>query len=405
MKKEIKIALIGAKFAANLHYQAYKHVPGVDINITGITSKTVESAKTFCARHGLDTSIVYDNADVMIEEVDADIIDLVVPTFLHVPYAIKAAKEGKSVICEKPLTGYFGDHSVSIEERIEVGNIDKKIMLQECIKDCERLKTAFDKSDSIFCYAENWVYAPSIVKAKKLLKAAHGKILEIRCGEGHSGSHSPFASQWKYTGGGSLVRQAAHPYGAAIHLKMWEGFQRDGKPIYPQSVIATTTKCRDLLKEVPEGQDHIKSRPIDVEDWSCGIISFEDGTAAVVIGSDITLGGIENWFYIYGSNTRIECNLSKHTGVMAYAPSEKQFENAYTIEKTETKAGWSYAQPDEEWSLGYPFEIRDFINCVLEKKSPESNMDLAIWTTKVMYAAYLSAETGQRINIPKAFVV
>lgn len=404
-KDKIKIALIGARFAADLHMEYYKTIPGVDIEFVGVASKESKNAKAYCERHHLDQNMVYDDAEKMIEEIDADIIDLVVPPFLHVPFAVIAAEAGKNVICEKPLTGYFGDLSIPVEERKDVGLTDKKIMLEECLKDCERVEKAFKKSGTIFCYAENWVYAPPIVKAKKMLKSSKGKILEMRCGEGHGGSHSPYASEWKYTGGGCLIRQAAHPYGAAIHLKQWEGKIRDGNPINPKSIIATTTKCRKFLKDLSRDQDYVVSRPVDVEDWACGIITFEDDTVAVVIGSDITLGGIENWFNIYASNARMECNLSKNTAVMAYAPSETQFKDAYTIEKTETKAGWSYAQPDEGWMLGYPFELTDFVNSIINKKQPESDLDLAIWTTKVMYAAYLSAESGQRVDITTGFII
>jgi predicted dehydrogenase len=401
--KEIKIALIGSRFAANIHMEAYRSVPGVDVKIVGVASKNPDNAKSFCTKHNLNPNIVYDTADKMIEEVEADIIDLVVPTFLHVPYAIKVAEAGKNVICEKPLTGYFGDLSVPLEDRKEVGLTNKSVTFKECLKDCNRIEKAFRESGTIFCYAENWVYAPPIAKAKKLLEASKGKILEIRCGEGHSGSHSEFAAEWKYTGGGSLLRQAAHPYGAAVHLKLWEGIIRDGAPIYPKSIICTTTKCRDFLKDLPKDQDHIVSRPVDVEDWSCGIVTFEDGTNAVVIGSDITLGGIENWMNIYASNTRIECRISNNNSVMVYAPTENQLENAYTIEKTETKAGWSPAQPSEDWMTGYPSEIRDFIESVLAKKQPTSDLELAIWSTKVMYAAYLSAEMGKRVEIPRGY--
>ena len=36
-------------------------------------------------------------------------MDLAVPNYLHAPFIIKAAKAGKHVFCEKPLTGYFGE--------------------------------------------------------------------------------------------------------------------------------------------------------------------------------------------------------------------------------------------------------------------------------------------------------
>jgi predicted dehydrogenase len=402
--KEIKIAMVGTGFAANLHAEAYHSVPGVKVNVVALASKELDQANEFCERYHYPKKI-YEDADAMIKEVDADIVDLVVPTFLHVPFAIKAAQSGKSIICEKPLTGYFGDPKIPIAERKNVGFTDKKIMLQECLKDCERLQKVITETGVTFNYAENWVYAPPITKAKRLLTASKGKILEIRCGESHSGSHSKFASEWKYTGGGSLIRMGAHPYGAAIHLKLWEGMLRDGKPIYPKSIIATTAKNRDMLNTLPRDQDYVVSRPVDVEDWSTAIITFEDGTNATVIASDVTLGGIENWLNIYASNARIECKISNHNAVMAYAPTSAQFEKEYTIEKTETKAGWTPAQPDEDWMTGYPFEMQDFIHSTLNKTQPASNLDLAIWCAKAMYAGYLSAESGRRIEIPKNFSV
>lgn len=397
--------MVGTGFAANLHAESYEKVPGVDVQIVAVASKELEQAKKFCADYGIDPSQIYEDAEKMIEEIDADIIDLVVPTFLHVPFAIKAAKAGKSVICEKPLTGYFGDPSTPIDKRKDVGATDKKTMLQECLKDCERLEQVIKETGVSFCYAENWCYARPIWKAKKIIEKSKGTILEIRCGESHSGSHSKFAAEWKYTGGGALIRMGAHPYGAAIHLKLWEGMVKYGKPILPESVIATTSKYRPFLDKLPRELDRIVSRPVDVEDWSTAIITFEDGTNATVIASDVTLGGIENWLNVYTSNTRIECKISNNNTVMAYAPTDKELKEVYTIEKIETKTGWSNAQPDEDWMTGYPFELEDFIHSVLERRQPESDLQLAIWTAKAMYAAYLSAESGHRVQIPRDYKI
>jgi predicted dehydrogenase len=211
-KKQLKIAMIGTGFAANIHAEAYEQVPGVDVQIVAVASKLPDQAKEFCKKYHIDSNNIYDDANKMINEVEADIIDLVVPTFLHVPYAIKAAQAGKHVICEKPLTGYFGDLSIPIEKRGNVGSINKKLMLQECLKTCKEIEGTINKTGVTFCYAENWVYARPIWKAKRLVKAAKGKILEIRCGESHSGSHSKFAAEWKYTGGGSLIRKRMEIY-------------------------------------------------------------------------------------------------------------------------------------------------------------------------------------------------
>jgi predicted dehydrogenase len=399
----VKIAFIGTGFAARIHTEAYKQIPNVKIKITGVSSRNKTGARKFCEEMNVNPKLIDTDTINFIQSVDADIIDIVSPTYTHSKYAMIAAKAGKHIICEKPLTGYFGNPDVPIEERINVGNTDKLTMLKHVLMDCENLQHEINKHKVIFGYAENWVYAPPITKAKELLQKARSKILEIRCGESHSGSHSPFASEWKYTGGGALIRMGAHPYGAVVHLKHWEGIIRDGAPIRPYSIIAATAKNRDLLDTLPKDQNYIVSQPKDVEDWSSGLISFTDGTYAVVIASDVTLGGIENWLNIYASNTRIETKISNNNTVMAYAPSENQFKNAYTIEKTETKAGWSHAQPSENWMTGYPFELIDFVNSIITGNQPLSNLELAIDATKLMYAGYLSAESGNRIKIPEKF--
>ncbi len=75
------------------------------------------------------------------------------------------------------------------------------------------------------------------------------------------------------------------------------------------------------------------------------------------------------------------------------------FGSEYITEKVETKAGWQFPSPDEDWMRGYPQELEDFINAILENRSPISGSDLAYETVEVIYAAYLSAETGKRIDL------
>ena len=115
-------------------------------------------------------------------------------------------------------------------------------MLKNVLKECESLQHEVKKYNVIFSYAENWVYAPPIVKAKNLLQKVKSKILEIRCGESHSGSHSQFASEWKYTGGGALIRMGAHPYGAVIPFETVGGNDRNGTPIKPKASLQLQQK-------------------------------------------------------------------------------------------------------------------------------------------------------------------
>ena len=50
---------------------------------------------------------------------------------------------------------------------------------------------------------------------------------------------------------------------------------------------------------------------------------------------------------------------------------------------------------------GYPQELEDFADCLLTGREPVSDLDLAVETVKAIYAAYLSAEKGMRVELDK----
>ncbi|HCA48708.1 MAG TPA: oxidoreductase, partial [Armatimonadetes bacterium] len=52
------------------------------------------------------------------------------------------------------------------------------------------------------------------------------------------------------------------------------------------------------------------------------------------------------------------------------------------------------------WASGYPHEIQDFAECVAEGREPLSGWTLARDVVAVIYAAYVSAEEGRRVEVP-----
>jgi predicted dehydrogenase len=61
-------------------------------------------------------------------------------------------------------------------------------------------------------------------------------------------------------------------------------------------------------------------------------------------------------------------------------------------EKIETKVGWTFPQPDEDQ------EIQDFVEAWRTDAS-RSGAALALEVTAVIYAAYLSAAEGRRVDL------
>ena len=41
----------------------------------------------------------------------------------------------------------------------------------------------------------------------------------------------------------------------------------------------------------------------------------------------------------------------------------------YITEKVETKAGWQFPSPEEDWMRGYPQELEDFVAAISERRS------------------------------------
>jgi predicted dehydrogenase len=392
----LRIGIVGAQFSAHLHLQNYKPLRGSKLEIAGIASRTKARAEELARKYNIPH--VADDYRRLLERKDIDAVDLCVPTDLHHEFIIQAAQAGKHVICEKPLTGYFGKDR---PEDLVGFAVDRGTMLQEALDNCRAVARAIEKNKIKFCYAENWVYAPPVVKLKNLIRASQGTILDIRAEESHSGSHAAYSRRWKTSGGGALLRLGAHPVSAVLHLKHYEGMLQQGRGIRLKSVTAEVGRHTRMESFLNEPKKWIVSAWEDVEDWATMIMNFEDGSQAVVTASDGVLGGVRNTMTVYLSNSVVHVNINPSDTVMAYAPEPHIFGDEYIAEKLETKAGWNFASPDEDWVRGYPQELEDFADCLVAGKEPVSGLDLAIDTVKAIYAAYLSAAKGMRVDLEK----
>lgn len=204
--------------------------------------------------------------------------------------------------------------------------------------------------------------------------------------------------QWLHAGGGALLRLGAHPIGAMLYLKREEGLQRDGTAILPVSVSA---EVADLTQNAALDDDNCRVARgwVDVENWGCCVISFSDGSRGVAYGSDNKLGGMQSKLELSGSNFHLECNLSPNDMLRAYASDEGVFEGEYLMEKLDSSAGWSTPMTDESWSSGQFAMLEDFRDAVRGGGAPRSDGELGLAVTRVVYAAYLSAAEGRRVDL------
>lgn len=264
------IGTIGAGYAAHLHGNGYEKVSGVPIRLKTVCDLNLDLANQVKERYGYEQAIT--NFDDMLADRDRCHRHRHPLLSSTAPWPSKALKAGKHVICEKPLTGYFGKPG---EEN--VGRTEKAKMYREVMAIMDELKEVVDSTDKKFLYAENFVYATPVQKAAEIIRAKKSKVLFMKGEESLKGSSSPVAGKWNKTGGGILVRTGTHPLTGMLWLKQQEALAR-GETITVKSVsadVGVTTAC---LSE--HEHRHIAARPEDVEDYAAVTVTFSDGPSA-----------------------------------------------------------------------------------------------------------------------------
>jgi len=382
-KKRVRTGIVGTGFSATFHFEALRKVYGTEVELIGAHSQDAEKGPQYCQERGIR---FFDSLDALIAEVD--VIHVCVPPQSHEAVSVAALKAGKNVICEKPLTGYFGDGS----DDFHWDRADKRVALADALASVDRLIEAERNSAGRLLYAENWVHAPSVQKEREILEKTGAQILWIHGEEAHSGSHSVDYAYAARCGGGVLIGKGCHPLTAALYLKRVEGFARDGRPIQP----ATITARGHAITRLPAFRDegHIRCDYHDIEDFSMMHVEFTDGTIATVFASDIILGGIHNWLEVSCNNHRAICNINPNTAMQTYNAKGSNFDDIYVLEKIGTKEGWACTSPDEDWMTGYPQEIEAFYRTIAYGEPPQSTIELAADTISAIYSAYVSSDEG-----------
>jgi len=388
-KKIIRSGIVGAGFSASFHYEAVRKVYGVNVDIRGVFDVDQAKAKQYAETRGI---AAFDSLEALLDEVD--VVHCCALASAHENVSVEALNRDIFVICEKPLTGYFGDGSDSFHG----DSLSKEVALKEALASVDRILEAERKSKACLMYAENWVYAPAIQKEREILEKTGAQILWMHGEEAHSGSHNPTYAQWKFSGGGVMIGKGCHPLSAALYLKRIEGRVRDGRPIRPKAVSSRTHAITRLPGFRDEG--HIRSDYHDIDDFSMMHVVFEDGTLADILASDIILGGIHNWLEVATNNHRTICNINPNTAMQTYNPVEENFRDIYVVEKIGSKQGWTMPSPDEDWFTGYPQEIEAFYGTVAYGNPLQSDSCLASDTISTIYSAYLSSERlGAEVGI------
>jgi predicted dehydrogenase len=99
---------------------------------------------------------------------------------------------------------------------------------------------------------------------------------------------------------------------------------------------------------------------------------------------------------VYGTSGYSEADLFRGSSAVTY--SEKGY--GYALEKAGSTQGWTYTIFEEAFNQGYPHALRHFIACARGDETPLVTGRDGRVVLEMLYAAYASARTGQKVPLP-----
>lgn len=125
---DLRIGVVGLGWVAGAHIESFKKVSGA--NVTAVCSRREHKEADLEAQFGTPLK-AYTNYDSMLADPELDVIDICTPHPLHPEQAIAAAKAGKHLIIEKPVSIDFeGAKAI----RAALGSAaSRKAGLQACV--------------------------------------------------------------------------------------------------------------------------------------------------------------------------------------------------------------------------------------------------------------------------------
>jgi predicted dehydrogenase len=138
----VRVGLIGASGMGGMHSECYALLASQGVAVTAVAD--IDSAKmTACAqKHGARG---FNTGMELIRQAEVDLIDICLPTYLHVEHALAALDKGRNVVIEKPICLNLSQLRQLQEKQRETG---LQVGVAQCIRfwdEYQWLKRAVDE--------------------------------------------------------------------------------------------------------------------------------------------------------------------------------------------------------------------------------------------------------------------
>jgi predicted dehydrogenase len=167
----INVGIIGCGRIADLHYLGYRE--SREAKIYAVCDTNAETAEA--RKKEWDAVKSYSDYRELLQDSNIDAVEILTPHNLHEEMVVEAARAGKHIAVQKPMT-------ISL-------------------KSADRMIAAAEKSGRVFKVTENYIFYPPLLLAKKMIE--EGEIgdpinLRIKFISGSSGGWKVPSSAWEW---------------------------------------------------------------------------------------------------------------------------------------------------------------------------------------------------------------
>lgn len=124
----IKVGLIGCGFMGGMHAACYKALENLGVQVTAVADVRAQYADELAAKSG---AAVYATGMELIEKADVDVVDVCLPTHLHVSHAVAAMRAGRDVFVEKPIC--ISDEEMALIQKVK-DETGRKVQVGQVIR-------------------------------------------------------------------------------------------------------------------------------------------------------------------------------------------------------------------------------------------------------------------------------
>ena len=379
MSKPLNIGMIGYGFMGRAHSNGYRKVNNFfDLPyhpvLKAVCARDEAKAREFANRWGYET--VETDWRKLIERKDIDAVDICVPNNLHKEISIAAAKAGKMVLCEKPL-------SMDTAEGEEM---------------CQ----AVEKAGVPNMVWYNYRRVPAVTMAKKLIDEGRlGRIFHYR---------AVFLQDWTIStdlpqGGTALWRLDAAAAGSGvtgdllahcIDTAIWLNGKIDTVSAMTETFIKERTHTATGKKE-----------QVKIDDACAFLARFQNGSLATFESTRYARGHKALYtFEINGEKASIKWDLHDLHRLEYFDHKDEGKLRAWRSIHV-TDAGGEHPYMDHWWvpglQIGYEHsfvhQVADFIDGLGKGVPADPTFRTALETQRVCDAVLKSAASGAWVNV------